>query len=104
MTHSIKYFKNSFLACLALLVGSIYLYYWRFGLNADYAMIGLFAKRILATGEQFIFVPNAGYQGLLYEGNLVALMFRLFGISPRVLNFAPFLTYLIFLFVFYMRS
>ena len=78
----------------------IYVYYWRFGYNADYAMIGLLAKRILETGEQFIFVPGAGYQGLLYEGNLVALMFRFFGVSPTVLNFGPFLTYLIFLFVF----
>jgi cytochrome bd-type quinol oxidase subunit 2 len=99
-TISFNRIKNSLLALLAIGVGMIYVYYWRFGYNADYAMIGLLAKRILETGEQFIFVPIVGYQGLLYEGNLVALMFRLFGVSPAVLNFGPFLTYLIFLFVF----
>ncbi|MEO5970565.1 MAG: hypothetical protein ABIQ95_11610, partial [Bdellovibrionia bacterium] len=92
--------KRKLLACLAISVGMIYVYYWRFGYNADYAMIGLLAKRILETGEQFIFVPIVGYQGLLFEGNLVALMFRFFGVGPTVLNFGPFLTYLIFLLIF----
>ena len=101
MSFFLNRIRRSLLVCLAIGVGLIYVYYWRLGYNADYAMIGLLAKRILETGEQFIFVPIAGYQGLLYEGNLVALMFRFFGVGPAVLNFGPFLTYLIFLFVFH---
>src|SRR3954462_10546866 len=89
------------LSLLAMLVGGLYVYFWRYGFSSDNAMIGLLAKRILTTGEQFIFVPKVGYQGLLYEANLVALMFKLFGMSPVTINFAPFLTYLGFCFVFY---
>ena len=89
------------IAFLSVFVGGLFAYFWRFGFSSDYAMIGLIAKRILDTGEQFIFVPSVGYQGLLYEANLVALMFKLFGISPITLNFAPLFTYLAFCFVFY---
>ena len=53
------------LGVLAISVGGLYVYFWRFGFNSDFAMIGLLAKRILTTGEQFIFVPKVGYQGLI---------------------------------------
>jgi hypothetical protein len=89
------------LGLLAIGVGGIFVYIWQFAFSSDYALIGLIGKRILTTGEQFIFIPQVGYQGLLYEGNLVAFMFKLFGMSPRTLNLAPFLTYLGFCYVYY---
>jgi hypothetical protein len=100
-THSGPSFYSVLLGLLAVLVGGAYVYFWRYGFNSDFAMIGLLAKKILTTGEQFIFVPKVGYQGLLYEANLVAVFFKLFGMSPTTLNFAPFFTYLLFCFFFY---
>lgn len=85
----------------ALSVIGWYLYHWDLFFNSDFAMIGLIGKRILETGEQFIFVPKVGYQGLLIEGNLSALLFKLFGISPVVLHLTAALAFCVFLFVFY---
>jgi len=89
-----------FLAILATIVGVLYAYTWRFGYNPDYTMIGLFAKRMIQTGEHFIFVPKVGYNGLLLETQGIALMFRLFGVSPFTLNLGAFLFFAIFCFVF----
>lgn len=96
-----KKFSAVWLFLIPLCLGAFYAIQWRFAYSSDYALIGLVAKRILLTGEQFIFVPTVGYQGLLLEANLVALFFKLFGISPIVLNFAPFFLYLILSFCFY---
>ena len=84
-----------------LLLGGLYTYYSDIFYNSDYALIGLLAKRIAETGQQFIFVPKAGYQGLLLEGNAVALCFKIFGISLTTLNFAPLFFYFTFFIAFY---
>ncbi|MGK5085614.1 glycosyltransferase family 39 protein [Bdellovibrionota bacterium FG-1] len=85
----------------AALITAAFVYYWEIYFDSDVAMIGLIGKSILERGEHPIYVWSVGYQGMLIEGNLVALMFKLFGVGPRVLNFGPALLYGIFLFTFY---
>lgn len=89
------------LAILALLITILYVYNWKLHFHSDYALIGLIAKRILDTGEQFLFVPSVGYQGLIIEGNLIAFLFKLFGVSPYALHLAPAIIALLLYFVFY---
>lgn len=74
------------IAPAVLLVVGWYVFHWDVFFNSDFAMIGLIAKRVLETGEQFIFVPKVGYQGMLIEGNLGALLFKAFGINPFSLH------------------
>ena len=91
------------LICLsATTVAVLFVYFWQPYFNSDYAMIGLIAKRILTTGRFPIFIPNAGYQGLLLEGSAVALGFKLFGISARTLNLAPAVFFAPLLYSFYL--
>ena len=76
------------LAATAAVVGG-FLYFWRYGFNADFTMVGLMAMRFLETGEVPIFVWKVGYQGMLLEAGSVALAFKFFGIGPHSLNLAP---------------
>lgn len=69
-----------------LAVCSWYVWNWDLFFNSDFAMIGLVGRQVAKTGEQFIYVPKVNYQGLLIEGNLSALLFKLFGDSPQVLH------------------
>jgi hypothetical protein len=62
---------------------------WRFDFNADMALIGLIAKHILELGDRPIFVWGVGYQGMFLEGYLSALLFKIGGPTPEMLNLAP---------------
>ncbi|NDC25405.1 MAG: hypothetical protein EBZ49_14930, partial [Proteobacteria bacterium] len=81
----------------ALGVSAWYTYHWDLFFNSDFAMVGLVGQRILETGEQFIFVPKVGYQGLLIEGNLSALLFKVLGTSPQVLHLTAVIAFTVFL-------
>lgn len=92
-------------ALLVIAIGvmsGLFLQYWQYGFSSDYAMIGLMAKHILERGEHPIFVWSVGYQGMFLEGHAVALAFKLFGISPVTLNYAPFVFYLLTILFFFL--
>jgi hypothetical protein len=97
-----------FLLLLGLLaslgISAWYLYHWQVFFNSDFAMIGLIAERILKTGETYLYVPTVGYQGLLIEAYLSALLFKYFGMTPRVLHFTAVLNFLVFVFWFYQAA
>ena len=85
----------------ALLVSGWYLFHWDLFFNSDFAMIGLLAKRTMEQGQQFVFVPKVGYQGLLIECNLAAFLFKMFGVSPTSLHLTAIIAFFVFLFVYY---
>lgn len=85
-----------------LFISGFYLVRWEAFFNSDFAMIGLIGKRILETGENYFYVPSVGYQGLLVEGYLSALLFRLFGTSPQVLHLTAAIIFLFFIFFYYL--
>lgn len=62
---------------------------WQLGYSSDVALIGLMAKHIAEFGERPLFVWSVGYQGVLLEGYLAALFFKLWGVSPVVHSLAP---------------
>ncbi len=62
---------------------------WMIAYSSDTALIGLIARSILVRGELPIFVWSVGYQGMLLEAYPTALFFKIFGVNPVVLNFAP---------------
>lgn len=94
-------YRSATLVSLAILTSAVLATFaylavtqWWIAFNSDYAMVGLVGKSILESGRQFIFVPEVGYQGLLLEGNLAALMFRLFGVTPQALHLVPWIVHL----------
>ena len=82
-------------AALSVTLAALFVYCWDLYFIADYAMIGVMAKKILEIGERPIFVWNVGHQGVLVEAYLLALIYKIFGISPYSLNFGVFLQYLL---------
>ena len=66
-----------------------YVWNWKLAYSSDTALLGLMAKRIAFDGELPLFVWSVGYQGVLLDSYLAALLFRCFGVSPEVLNMAP---------------
>lgn len=78
-----------------------YLFHWEVFFNSDFAMIGLIGERILKTGEIYLYVPQAGYQGLLIEGYLSAILFKLLGATPRTLHLTATLMFFLFVYAFY---
>src|SRR4051794_21655290 len=81
------------IACFSYL----FLTNWQYAFSSDYAMIGMMAKQILEQGKHPIFVWGVGYNGMLLEGHATALAFKLFGIGPATLNYAPWIFYLFML-------
>ena len=93
---------------LVVLAGAMaltFLLCWRFQFNSDGVLSSLMARSILTRGERPLYVWSVGYQGVLINAYMNALMFKLFGFGVYQLNFWPTLAYLGFttLFVTYVR-
>lgn len=78
-------------------MSALFIYFWEFYYNSDYAMISLIAKRFADFRDFPIFVYRAGYQGMLWDGIGTGVVFRLLGMSPFTMNvFEVFCTALLF--------
>ena len=64
---------------------------WDVMFNSDFAAVGLAYKYVLEKGLRPLFVWDLGYLGTLAEVSLGAVAFKLFGVNPIALNFAPFM-------------
>lgn len=93
------------LMVLAGAVALTFLLCWRFQYNSDGVLSSLMARSILTRGERPLYVWSVGYQGVLINAYMNALMFKLFGFGVYQLNFWPTAAYLGFttLFVTYVR-
>ncbi|RMD84179.1 MAG: hypothetical protein D6808_07390 [Candidatus Dadabacteria bacterium] len=86
--------KDSVYLILIVLIGAAlrldYLFHSNFGIEADEAIVGLMAKHISEGGRWPIFYYGQPYMGSL-EALLVAVFFKLFGVSRYALKAVPFL-------------
>lgn len=81
------------IAVLVVAISSVLFYYWRWGYNSNSVLSGLMAKSVLDRGERPIYVWSVGYQGILLNVYANALMFKIFGVGPRLLNLYTTLAY-----------